>query len=393
MVKRIIELPARRSFFLFGPRQTGKSTLVEERYREGVWRIDLLLTDLFLQYSRDPALLRRQSIEKIQSEKIRTIFVDEIQRVPLLLNEIQVLMGKFDCQFILTGSSARKLKRGGANLLGGRAIERRLFPFAYVEIEDHFDLADALHFGSLPPLIGKTTDDKIDILSTYVHTYLREEIQSEGLVRNLGGFARFLDMAAAQCGEIVSFSAISRECFLPVRTVQSYYEILEDTLVGFRLEAWQKSLRKRMVAHPKFYLFDLGVANAINLRLTAPIDPIVRGRLFEQFIVLETYRLAQYTRKEINLYYWRTNHGAEVDLLLERHGKILAAFEIKSASNVSGAHLSGLRAFREEHARTPCAVVSLVENPYKLGGFKILPWKHYLEHLADFLEGDLSLLQ
>jgi len=378
MIKRLITLPRKESFFLFGPRQTGKTTLIQARYAQAIWKIDLLLTDLFLAYSKDPSLFRKEAIEKIKSEGIRTIFIDEIQRVPLLLNEVHFLMREFKCQFILTGSSARKLRRGGVDLLAGRAVERHLFPFVYEEIRDSFKLKDILLFGSLPALWGKASPEKKDILSAYVHTYLREEIQAEGIARNLGGFSRFLDLAASQSGELVSFSAIARECHLPVRTVQSYYEILEDTLVGFRLPAWQKSLRKRLVAHPKFYFFDLGVTNAINRRLGGGLDPQLLGRLFEQFIILESHRNLHYQQGEAGLYFWKTNHGAEVDLLIEKHGKMIAAFEIKATANIAGPHLSGLRAFREEHPNVPCAVICAASHPYEMDRIKVIPWERYL---------------
>lgn len=385
MIDRIIRLPQKDSFFLFGARQTGKTTLIENRFQKSIWKVDLLLTDLLLTYSKDPSLFRKEALEKIKNEGIRTIFVDEIQRVPLLLNEIHFLMGKFDCQFILTGSSARKLKRGGADLLAGRAVERRLFPFVYEEIKDEFRLNDVLLFGTLPALVHKDTQQKTDILTTYVHTYLKEEIQSEGIVRNLGGFSRFLDLAGSQFGELVSFSAIARECHLPVRTVQSYYEILEDTLVGFRLPPWTRSLRKRLVGHPKFYFFDSGVTNAINRQLTGILDSSLKGRLFEQFIILETHRLLHYRRSESNLYFWKTNHGAEVDLVIEKHGKMIGAFEIKATAAIAGPHLSGLRSFREEHPRVPCGVICMAPHPYEIDRIKILPWALYLSRLSDML--------
>lgn len=238
--------------------------------------------------------------------------------LPDLLNEVHLLIEKHRCHFILSGSSARKLRRGGANLLAGRAVERFLFPFVYAEIASSFDLEAALRFGTLPAIHERPQTEQIDILGTYANTYLREEIQQEGLVRNLGGFLRFLDLASAQCGELVNFSAFGRECGLPTRTVQAYYDILEDTLIGCRLEPWTRSARKRLVAHQKFYLFDTGVANAVNRRLTAPPDSALRGRLFEQLMVLETLRMRSYLRSEARLFFWRTNAGAEVDLLIPR---------------------------------------------------------------------------
>ena len=378
-------MPKSKSFFLLGPRQVGKSTLIKEMYTKNIWEVNLLLNDTFFLYSRNPSLFRNEAIEKIKNEKIKTVFIDEVQRLPELLNEVQYLMQNYGCHFILTGSSARKLKRGGANLLGGRAVQRFLFPFTYEEIKKLFKLDDVLLFGTLPPIVGKSNREKTDILNSYINSYLREEIQSEGIVRNLGGFSRFLDMAASQFGELTSYSAISRECQLPVRTVQSYYEILEDTLIGYKLEPWRKSIRKRLSAHPKFYFFDSGVVNAINKRLTASLDNQLRGRLFEQFIILETYRMIHYLQSEANIFYWRTNHGAEVDLLIEKHGKLIAAIEIKSTSNISGSHLSGLRAFKEENPKVPAYLICTAKNKYEINKVKILPWTDYLKLLPELI--------
>ena len=385
MLKRCISLPQKTSFFLFGPRQVGKSTLIKEHFTKHIWTVDLLLNETYFSYSKDPSLFRHEAIHKIKNEGIKIICVDEVQRLPVILNEVQYLMQNFNCQFILTGSSSRKLKRGGANLLGGRAVQRFLFPFTYKETDNIFNLDDALLFGTLPPMIGKTAKEKIDILYSYVNSYLREEIQSEGIVRNLGGFSRFLDMAANQFGELTNYSAIARECQLPVRTVQSYYEILEDTLIGFRIEPWRKSIRKRLSAHPKFYFFDPGITNAINKRLTSPLDAQLKGRLFEQWIILETHRIINYEQSEANIFYWRTNHGAEVDLLIEKHGKLKAAIEIKSSSHIAGSHLSGIRAFREEYPNIAAYIVCNSKNTYELDKVKIINWKNYLKLLYDLI--------
>lgn len=385
MIRRICNLPKNQSFFIFGPRQTGKSTLIKSIWKEHIWQIDLLHHEEFIKYAKEPDLFRREAIQKINKEKIAAIFVDEIQRVPPILNEVHSLMESHSCQFILTGSSARKLKRGGANLLAGRAVQRFLFPFVYQEIQEEFDLEDVLRFGSLPAIYQKTEREKIDILTAYTETYLKEEIQAEGLVRNLGGFSRFLEIAAAQSGELVDFTALGREAQLTARTVQSYYEILEETLVGFRLSPWRRSVRKRLTAHPKFYFFDTGITNSINRRLLAPPDPLLRGRLFEQWVVLETHRLLSYKQSEARLFYWRTNMGAEVDLLIEKHGKIIAACEIKASRNVSRADLSGLRAFSEDYPKARCLVISNVPNTYEIDAVLILPWQAYLQFLEQHL--------
>lgn len=385
MIDRLLSLPEKHSFFLFGPRQTGKSTLVQARCKDA-WKVNLLENDTFLRYAKEPSLFRREAETQIKRKGVRRVLLDEVQRLPDLLNEVQNLMGAHPAaQFILTGSSARKLKRGGANMLAGRAHKKLLFPFVYAEVRPDFDLDQVLQYGSLPPVYGKDRAAKQATLSSYAEVYLREEIQQEGIVRNLGGFARFLEMAAAQSGEIVNFSGIARECRLPIKTVQAYYEILEDTLVGMRLEPWRKSLRKRLVGHPKFYFFDLGVTNAINRRLSAGLEPVLRGRLFEQFVVLETHRMLHYLESEARLFYWRTNSGAETDLIIEKHGKIRAAFEMKSSAVIGGSDLSGLRAFGSDHPGIPLFAVCTAEHPHRRDGVEVLPWQEFLSDLTKWL--------
>jgi len=383
MISRICDLPLNRSFFLFGPRQTGKSTLVNSAFTKKVWKINLLMTDQFLKYSKHPERLRLEALEKIERDGVRRIFIDEIQRVPELLNEVHFLIEKTGCQFLMTGSSARKLRKGGINLLAGRAVQRRLFPFVYQEIADSFSLDEVLQFGTLPAIYGHNPQEKFDILNSYTETYLREEIHAEGLVRNLGGFSRLLDLAASQCGELISFTSMGRDCHVATRTVQAYYDILEDTLISIRLQPWRKSIRKRMVSHAKFYLFDLGITNCLIRQLTAPPDPVRKGRLFEQFIILETYRLLHYRQSETCLYFWRTNHGAEVDLVIEKYGKIIGAFEIKSQSHITGAHLTGLRSFRSEYPDVPLHVIAMVEDSYRIEDVLVVSWKRYLEELVE----------
>ena len=385
MIPRICKLPENQSFFLFGPRQTGKSTLVNALFEKHTWKIDLLQSDQHLKYSKYPDLFRKEALEKIEQAGIKRVFIDEIQRIPALLNEIHHLIEKTGCQFLLTGSSARQLKRGGINLLAGRAVQRHLFPFVYSEIAETFDLSEVLRYGSLPGVYGRPPETMMDILRTYTETYLNQEVKFEGLVRNLGNFSRFLDLSASQSGELVSFTAMGRECQVPTRTVQSYYEILEDTLIALRLTPWRKSLRHRLVAHPKFYLFDLGVVNSLTRQLTAPPDPVRFGRLFEQFIILESCRYLDYLRSEAALYFWRTNHGGEVDLLVEKHGELVGAFEIKSTTQIAGPHLSGLRSFHKEYPKVPLHVIARVEHPYRIEEVLVLPWKDYLARIPEIL--------
>lgn len=387
MITRKLIIPEKMSFFLFGPRQTGKSFLLDALFKDYTWKVDLLLTDVLLEYAKSPDLFRREAVSKITHDAIRTIVVDEVQRLPPLLTEIHYLMDRFpDVRFVLTGSSARKLKRGGgADMLAGRAAECRLFPFTWDELGAGFDLDIALRYGTLPSLTDRDETEKRLILAAYVQTYLREEIKAEGIARNLGGFSRFLDVAAAQSGEILNVNGIARDCRLPQKTVESYYEILEDTLIGFRLEPWRESIRKRLTAHHKFHLFDTGVTNAINRRLTAGIDPALRGRLFEQFMICEVSRCINYALSEARMFYWRTNNGAEVDLLIEKHGKLSAAVEIKYGPTVSGADCSGLRSFHDDYPETPRFVVCTGRNSYDLNGVTILPWRELFERLKEWV--------
>jgi predicted AAA+ superfamily ATPase len=250
---------------------------------------------------------------------------------------------------------------------------------------DHFDLDRTLRYGSLPAVVTGSATGARELLASYAETYLREEVQAEALVRNLGGFARFLDVVAAENGGSVNASAVARDASLATRTVLEYYQILEDTLIGYRLEPWRASPRARLVGHPRFYLFDTGVTNALTGRLGAPPDPVWRGRLFEQWIVLECLRLLDYRQTEARLYYWRTHNGAEVDLLIEKRGRLRLAVEIKSKRRVASADLSGLRSFSEAHPRVRRVVVAEVPEPYRLGSVDVMPYRMFFEQLPRLL--------
>ena len=382
--RRVLALPARRSVLLLGPRQTGKSTLVRAHLPQNAWTVDLLRHDEFLRYSKDPSDFRR-TVEERRRRGTTVVFVDEVQKVPALLDEVHGLIERGGIRFVLTGSSARKLRRSGTNLLAGRAASLRLHPLVVEEHGQDFDLERALRIGALPAVVAAEDEDARAQLRDYTETYLREEIQAEALVRNLGGFARFLDVAAAQCGEMLNTAAVARDVAVSVRTVSDYFQILEDTLLGFRIEAYRRSVRKRLVAHPRFYLFDTGVTNALNRRLTGTLDPVTRGRLFEQWIVLECRRLLDYAGSEARLFFWRTNHGAEVDLLVEKHGRLLAAVEIKATRKVTGADLKGLRSFADEHPDVPRFVVTPAGDPRRLENVLVTHWSDFLEQFRSWL--------
>jgi predicted AAA+ superfamily ATPase len=384
MFQRVLRLPPRRSALILGPRQTGKSTFVLPSLPKTAWVVDLLQHDAFLAYSKDPGLFQRRAEEQVR-RGVNVIFVDEIQKLPTLLDEIHSLIERLKLRFVLTGSSARKLRRGGANLLAGRATILPMHPLTVEEHGDAFDLERALRFGALPAVVSSSESDARELLRSYAETYLREEVQAESLVRNLGGFARFLDVAAAQNGELINAASIARDAALAARTVREYFQILEDTLVGVRLDAWTKSVRARLVAHPRFYFFDTGVTNALCHRLTGALDPTARGRLFEQWLVLECRRAIDYAASETRLHFWRTNHGAEVDLLVEKHGRLLAAVEIKSTRRVAGADLVGLRSFASEHPKVPRFVVTPSLEPHRLQDVLVTDWRDFLEQFGEWL--------
>ncbi len=364
---------------MFGPRQVGKTTLLGEI--PNAFRVDLLDPDEQLEFNKNPNLLRERLAA---APEHKTVIIDEIQRVPRLLDVVQSLIDRNrSLRFVMSGSSARKLRHGHANLLGGRVRSLNLHPLTAEELKETFNLNQALAYGTLPricvELKAGADDEARAILKSYVTTYLREEIKAEALVRSLHGFQSFLDVAASQFSQQVNLSAVSRECHVAYTTVREYYSILEDTLIGFFLMPFAKSVRKRMSLAPKFYFFDNGVTRAVLGMLSAPPSPIERGRLFEQWFVQEVNRVNDYGDKDFRLSFWRTSHGAEVDLLVERAGKILGAFECKSTPNISAADLTGLRAFSEVHPKTPLHVVAPVKEPRKIGNVTTIPPHDALE--------------
>jgi len=376
MFKRFLQnrLPE-TSFFLFGPRQVGKSTLLQNENPHLI--IDLLNPELQLSYNKNPNLLLQQ-IDDLTPDAEKKILIDEVQRVPKLLDIVHAIMEKRpELQFVLCGSSARKLRHGAANLLGGRALYRTMHPLTLAELGSDFNLKWVLAYGSLPKIYSilkqKNAKEAQDFLRAYAVTYLREEIKAEALVRNLQGFQNFLDIAAAQYAEQVNFSAVSRDCQVSLSTVREYYSILEDTLIGFFLYPYLKSQRKRMSHQPKFYFFDNGLTRALLGTLQDPPSPLEQGRLFEQWIIQEIFRLNEYQQKDWKLSFWRTSHGAEVDLLISRGTKVLYAIECKYKRQPSSTDLSGLRSFRENHTDVCCYIVSPVDRSFRLSFARVLP--------------------
>ena len=363
------------SSFLFGPRMTGKSSILARI--PSAKNYDLLNPELELRLRREPKIFWEEISSLPQGA---TILLDEVQRVPALLDYVQMAIEKFSQRFIMSGSSARKLKRGAANPLGGRALDLKLHPLCASEIGETFSIDLALHYGTLPRIYqlaaaGAGEEARL-ILKSYYTTYIKEEIQAEALVRNLGAFQRFLDVAAQAHAGIIEYSNISRDCGVPDNTVKEYFMLLEDTLIGESLWQWSGSERKK--SHPKFYFFDCGVVRAIQNRLSDP--PLSRelDLLFEGWFIRELIRLRDYHQKDHRFAYWR-ERDQEIDLLVLNSKGIALAIECKSsASEFSEAPL---RSFRKRFPKVPLIVASLKDQSRRTleSGVTILPWKEALE--------------
>lgn len=358
------------SIFLFGARQTGKSTLLKKRFPTAIY-IDLLNTETFAKFSRRPSLLYDLYHGK-GAEDI--IIIDEIQQIPLILNEVHRLISERNIRFILCGSSARKLRRQGYNTLGGRAFPCYLFPLASAEIPD-FDLDRALSHGMLPHCYD--AKNAYLLLSAYVDVYLKEEIKAEALVRNLDNFQRFLDAAALTDGEIVNYNNIATDCWVSAHTVKEYFSILEDTLIGYTIPAYTKTIKRRVVQSPKFYLFDVGLTNYLLHRKEVVKGTPEYGHAFEHFVMQELTAYIRYNRKEEKLCYWRTSTGLEVDAVI---GDKLA-IEIKSTEDVQSKHIKNLKDFKEEHPDFKLMVVSLDNISRNLGDVEQLYIYDFLQQL------------
>ncbi len=382
MTKRIVDISKfKQSVFLLGPRQAGKTYLVNHSLDPQIY-INLLSHREYIRYSADPSVLISE-VSQIKKDRI-LIVIDEIQRCPDLLNEVQILIEKNKkIKFVLTGSSARKLKHAGVNLLGGRAINVKLYPYVYEEIRDSFNLDEVLKFGSIPGIIANEgKQDIIRALNAYVDMYLKEEIQQESLVRNMPAFAKFMELAAHENGKILNFQSLAQELGLHSKTIKEYYQILEDTLLGFWLYPYTKSHRTKLVAHPKFYLFDCGVVRALKGELTATLSKgtVPYGYAFEHFIILEIARTLDYREREYRLSFFRTADGAEVDLILEICGKVWAV-EIKSAGKPSSSDLRGLKSFISDHKYSKAICVCNTPRKYAIGDILCMPWQEFIEML------------
>jgi predicted AAA+ superfamily ATPase len=382
MFKRLINLtlPSKQSAFLWGARQTGKSSYLKTHFPHS-FIFDFLKSDVFLSLSKQPSLLRERVLALDAETLSYPIILDEVQKVPLMLDEVHWLIENTSAQFILCGSSARKLKRSGANLLGGRAWKYHFPPLVSAEIPD-FQLLQALNNGLLPPHYLSPNPQKS--LQAYIEIYLIQEIKEEGLVRNLPSFARFLDSMAFHNGEMVNFSNIARDCGIDAKTVQNYFDILVDTLLGYYIRPYSRRVSREILRQtPKFYLFDVGVANYLSQRQISILKGSEAGKSFEHFILMELIAYKNIHDKRFEITYWRTKSGLEVDFIL---GNAHMAIEVKISECAQRAEIKGLIAFCEEHHPAKAIVVSQDTAPRKLvekDGMEIdiLPWQMFLQKL------------
>jgi predicted AAA+ superfamily ATPase len=386
MFERALTLPAfgTESFFLWGARQTGKTTLLRRAYPHAHW-VDLLKADEFRRYMARPELLR-QELDAAEAGRGTQVVVDEVQKVPALLDEVHWLIENRGVSFALCGSSARKIRRGGANLLGGRAMRYELHGLSAEEIGDGFELDRMLEHGYLPRIHEAQKPRRL--LGAYVADYLKEEIAAEGLVRNLPTFSNFLDAAAIGDGEVVNYSNIARECGVSSHTVKSYYEILVDTLLGRWLPAYRKRVKRRVFSSPKFYFSDVGVVNQLAHRGRVVPGAELYGRAFENWVHHELSTYLAYHELEEGLSYWRLASGIEVDFIV---GDMRLAIEAKSGERVVDHRLKPLRTILEDHPGIQRRIVVSREPRARRtdDGIEILPHATFVQQLwrGELIEG------
>lgn len=374
-INRILNLKQlldKKSHFLFGSRATGKSSLINHDLGGQALIIDLLHSENYMRLMRNPSQIEAM----IALSDKPFVVIDEIQRIPQLLNEVHRLIEKNQIKFLLTGSSARKLKRQGVNLLAGRARQAELFPLSYHEFTQ-FNLHRFLQYGGLPMVV--LSDEPEEDLDTYVYTYLEQEIRAEALVKNLPAFSRFLQLSALTSGTTLNFTSIASDAGVSSVTLREYYQILEDSFLGFFVLPWQHSIKRKATATARFYYFDTGVKNRLAGLPTLPDQTDAFGQAFEHFIAMELRAYLSYSRKKLPLCFWRTIDGHEVDFILGDE----VAIEVKSAKKISSKHLKGLRYLMQEDKIKKYYMIS--RDPIALyeEGIYILPWDNFLKQLWD----------
>lgn len=361
-----------------GPRQTGKSTLLTEEFKNEALIINLLESDTYLALSKEPSLLR----DIVDNSSQSIIIIDEIQKVPGLLDEVHLLIEKYkQRKFILTGSSARKLRKKGVNLLGGRVYPIFFHPFVFNELKTSgVPIDDFLLWGGIPSIL--LSKQKKLKMQAYIHLYLKEEILEEGLVRQIGPFSRFLDVAATVNTEQVDFSAVASDAQVSTKTVANYFQILEDTLIGYLLPSFKETKTRKAVASPKFYFFDMGVANYLLGRESIKAKTPEFGKILEHFIFLELKAYIDYFLIDAEIYYWRSQSQIEIDFIIKLKNKKLIGIEVKGSENIREKHTKALKAFEEDFKLHQKIIVTNEKHTRNLeGAIKAYPFRTFCEKL------------
>ena len=377
MYNRLLKPPSHKSFFLFGGRGTGKTTWVLNNFPNALY-IDLLHAETYNRLLANPSRLS----EMIPDTFIDWIIIDEIQRIPELLNEVHRLIERKKYKFIMTGSSVRKLRRSGQNLLGGRALTYFMYPLTALELGADFNVKECMRFGSLPSIFSE--ENRENYLSSYVQTYLQQEVIQEGISRNLGAFARFLETASFSQGSILNISEVSRDAAVNRKVVEDYFVALEDLLLGVRLPVFSKRAKRRLIAHNKFYFFDVGVYRAI--RPMGPLDQPeeIGGIALESLFFQNLRAINDYLQRKYKLFYYRTESGIEVDFIA--YGKNgLHAFEIKSKRNISSSDLYNLNIFKKDYPLAKCYMIYGGTFRQHIGEIEIIPFGEALFSLPQLI--------
>ena len=373
----LIPILKKKSMFLFGPRQTGKSSFIKHQLLGDDIALFWTLLDgrLRMRILADPGILRQE----VEMKNLRDciIVIDEIQKCPELLDEIHFLIEDRNIHFLMTGSSARKLKNTGVNLLGGRATERHFHPFNFAEIGKHpdYNLPFIFEHGLLPSMfLSENLDED---LAAYIDTYLTEEIAAEGAARNIPAFARFLTTAALTNSQLLNYTNIANDAQLPVQTVRQWYDVLESTLLGYQIPPFTKTKKRKAISTAKFYFFDIAIARSLRNIPTPAEGTTEAGEYFEQLVCMELKTWIDYTRPRSKLTFWRSTSNMEVDFCVDEE----IAIEVKLTMSVTEKHLKGLKALREENIFKRYVVVCQEEHPRLVDGIEILPWKYFFAQL------------
>jgi uncharacterized protein len=377
MFKRSITIPQDKSFFLFGPRGTGKTTWVKNNFPSALY-IDLLEAEIFNELLVNPQRLERM----IGSAGAQWIIIDEIQRIPALLHEVHRLIEAKKHRFVLTGSSARKLRAKGVNLLAGRALNLTMPPLTAQELGNDFNLDQSIRFGRLPAVFQEAGPKAY--LKSYVHTYLDEEVRQEGLTRNMAAFARFMESASFSQGAVLNISEVARECSVERKVVEGYFSILEDLLIAYRVPVFTKKAKRKLIAHPKFFFFDVGVYRTI--RPTGPLDrpEEIEGSALETLVFQELNSVNKNLNLDYQIYYWRTFNQTEVDFVLYGERGI-KAFEVKRTAKVRLKELQGLKLFLKDYPMAKAFYLYGGNRTYQEGNIEIIPIQEALVELPEWL--------